>query len=169
MSANSTTYFKEKSQRAYVKHAVLDSYLKAWFPINIYAKKSPVYIDGFAGPGKYENGDDGSPLLVLKMLKDHNIKSAGTVHLFFIEKDEKMFQDLKRNLDLANATIQSKNKSMSSMKMSSDEIIVFFFAVIINIYYIHGDFNDEMMRILVIAVNNPILVFADPFGFSEYL
>lgn len=108
-------FIEGKRQRGHVKHAILDNYLKAWFPINLNTKKSPVYVDGFAGPGKHDNGDDGSPLLILKMLKNHNVKGTGTVDLVFIEKDKKLFEKLERNLQLAHSKIQSANQSKQSM------------------------------------------------------
>lgn len=48
------------------KHVILRKYLQAWFPImHSLKQKRLVYIDGFAGPGKYEGGEDGSPLVAL--------------------------------------------------------------------------------------------------------
>jgi hypothetical protein len=30
-----------------------------------------IYIDGFAGPGRYKGGEDGSPIIALKALLEH--------------------------------------------------------------------------------------------------
>lgn len=53
------------------KHDILTYYLKAWFPILGYNWRRLLFVDGFAGPGEYEGGEDGSPILVLKMARDH--------------------------------------------------------------------------------------------------
>lgn len=56
-----------------VKHDILVRYLAAWFGI---FGSSPHHnavnvLDGFAGPGRYENGEPGSPVLALNTLLDH--------------------------------------------------------------------------------------------------
>jgi len=55
---------------------ILRRYLSAWFPIMAtYAQRSGgnrlVYVDGFAGPGKYKGGQDGSPVVALNTLLAH--------------------------------------------------------------------------------------------------
>ncbi len=53
------------------KHDILRGYLQAWFPIlSTYAERL-VFIDGFAGPGTYEGGEDGSPIVAIKALVQH--------------------------------------------------------------------------------------------------
>ena len=54
------------------KHLVLKSYLDAWFPIMGSWNGRILFIDGFAGPGEYEGGEEGSPLIALRSLKDHH-------------------------------------------------------------------------------------------------
>jgi three-Cys-motif partner protein len=53
------------------KHLVLKAYLDAWFPIMGRWNGRILFIDGFAGPGEYKNGERGSPLIALKSLMDH--------------------------------------------------------------------------------------------------
>lgn len=53
-----------------VKHALLRHYLDAWFPILGSRYPEVVFIDGFAGPGIYANGEPGSPILALRSLLD---------------------------------------------------------------------------------------------------
>jgi len=67
------------------KHAILRRYLDAWFPIltqqaSSLARKfknasnrEVLFIDGFAGPGEYANGEEGSPVIALKAALDHRI------------------------------------------------------------------------------------------------
>ena len=47
---------------------ILSEYLKAWFPIVGQSQRfdGVIYIDGFAGPGRYKQGEDGSPIIALK-------------------------------------------------------------------------------------------------------
>jgi hypothetical protein len=49
-----------------------------------------LFVDGFAGPGRYLDGEDGSPLIALKTLLDHphfqNRQERRGVVLILIEK-----------------------------------------------------------------------------------
>src|SRR5713226_7063464 len=53
------------------KHAILQHYLEAWFPILGRWNGRVLFIDGFAGPGIYANGEPGSPLIALMTLLEH--------------------------------------------------------------------------------------------------
>jgi len=60
-------------------------------------------VDGFAGPGEYEGGKDGSPIIALKVAKDHKLRDRlqrPDVELvfYFIEKDNARFQNLELKL-----------------------------------------------------------------------
>ena len=56
------------------KHDILRKYLQAWFPILSSWRRRVVYYDGFAGPGRYEGGEAGSPLIAIEVAKDHRAK-----------------------------------------------------------------------------------------------
>ena len=47
------------------KHLVLRSYLDGWFPVLGSWNKRLLFIDGFAGPGEYDQGEPGSPVIGL--------------------------------------------------------------------------------------------------------
>ena len=67
------------------KHKILRKYLDAWFPIlNTYNKRI-LYIDGFAGPGRYAGGEPGSPLIALDAARTHRAKLAAELVFLFIE------------------------------------------------------------------------------------
>lgn len=83
------------------KHNILTTYLKAWVPImsrylhNLGAKEqSLLFVDGFAGPGVYENDQDGSPILALKAILNHPVELPVPVRLVFIEKNSERHQSL---------------------------------------------------------------------------
>lgn len=44
-----------------------------------------LYIDGFAGPGRYSKGEDGSPIIALRSALDQPIEIAATVKFLFVE------------------------------------------------------------------------------------
>ena len=71
------------------KHTILRRYWEAWLPIMTKYNQRVLYIDGFAGPGSYAGGEDGSPLIALKSARDHHARPKSEVAFIFIEKDKK--------------------------------------------------------------------------------
>ncbi|MEV4251548.1 three-Cys-motif partner protein TcmP [Spirillospora sp. NPDC049652] len=87
------------------KHRLYKSYLDAWWPIFLQSgpwglRPRVTYVDAFAGPGKYLNGEDGSPVFALERLLAHTARqrmhlSRDRVCLIFVENDRARFQYLK--------------------------------------------------------------------------
>lgn len=80
----------EEHSRA--KHLILHSYLSAWLPIMSKWNSRLVLVDGFAGPGRYTTGEDGSPLVMLKAFLEHHHRrliTAELVYLFIEERDDR--------------------------------------------------------------------------------
>jgi len=88
MPIESTIWELEEHTKA--KHEILREYLKAWFPIISSQRRGMNYIDGFAGPGIYSKGEEGSPLIAMRTVLEHVMfrKIAETqIRFHFIEKD----------------------------------------------------------------------------------
>ncbi|MDP9863906.1 MULTISPECIES: three-Cys-motif partner protein TcmP [Streptosporangium] len=71
------------------KHQILRHYLDAWFPILAQARKSPItYVEAFAGPGIYEKGEPGSPVVATEaFLRQRRFFTPGRrVNLILIEE-----------------------------------------------------------------------------------
>jgi three-Cys-motif partner protein len=69
---NTTTWEMDPHTKA--KHEILENYLKAWFPILSRYNGRIVYLDGFAGPGIYSGGEEGSPLIALRTFCEHTLR-----------------------------------------------------------------------------------------------
>lgn len=69
------------------KHKILESYLKAWFPILSSWNGRINYIDGFAGPGKYSKGELGSPIIALNVAKNHSAKLRNEINFVFYRRE----------------------------------------------------------------------------------
>lgn len=74
------------------KHIILRKYLGAWFPIMGRYNKKLLYFDGYAGPGEYDDGEPGSPIIALTEalsylsgVKDMNLKSL-KLFLFLLKR-----------------------------------------------------------------------------------
>jgi len=93
------------------KHRVLRAYLDAWIPVmaqqglKVHARKSDaprlLLVDGFAGPGRYATGEQGSPLIMLDALLSHSgfDRFGEVVFTFlFVEQDRRRVARLRAEL-----------------------------------------------------------------------
>jgi three-Cys-motif partner protein len=96
MESDTTLWGLEPHTRG--KHLVLREYLNAWLPIMGMRQKRILFIDGFAGPGEYASGEEGSPLVALKALEEHSARDRITaeVGFIFIEKDPRRASYLRQ-------------------------------------------------------------------------
>lgn len=106
------------------KHEILRRYLGAWFPIMSKWNRRLIFFDGFAGPGIYQAGEIGSPLIALKVLIEHQLFpsfSRGTEYLFlFCESDKERFASLQRQLDSYQETLGSRWPGNVKIQPTSD-------------------------------------------------
>ena len=143
---NSTIWELEPHTEA--KHQVLRKYLNAWLPIMSSWNARIVYIDGFAGPGIYDKGEDGSPVIAIKAALEHIQPIHSKLVFYFIEYDQERFKILKnllKDYDLP-----------SNFKM---EII-------------NNKFDEHLTEVLdtvdsQFSRSAPTFAFIDPFGYSH--
>lgn len=84
------------------KHRILESYLGGWFPVMAKWESKVIYFDAFSGPGRYSGGEDGSPLIALKVLLDHQLFpswDATTFIFIFCDADSERTANLEEELD----------------------------------------------------------------------
>ena len=88
MPPRTTTWPLEQHTRG--KHMVLKNYMGAWLPILTSWNGRVLFIDAFAGPGEYSNGEPGSPVIALRALIDHRARNQirSEVNYLFIEQCE---------------------------------------------------------------------------------
>jgi three-Cys-motif partner protein len=77
------------------KHEILRRYLQAWAPI-LSQGKFPllVIVDGFAGPGRYSKGEEGSPIIAIKAVIEQQRPISAKVDFHFIELDKRRAEHL---------------------------------------------------------------------------
>jgi three-Cys-motif partner protein len=64
-----------------VKHLVYRHYLACWMAKILQKFRAATIVDAFAGPGVYEDGPDGSPILIAKAFLEHNAyRRFGNLH-----------------------------------------------------------------------------------------
>ncbi|MFC3284447.1 three-Cys-motif partner protein TcmP [Litchfieldella rifensis] len=83
------------------KHLVLKSYLNAWLPILSRWHGRLLIIDGFAGPGEYNNGHVGSPIIALDAALQHRHQAVRDQEIvfYFVESNKKRMEHLKALVD----------------------------------------------------------------------
>lgn len=135
------------------KIEILRSYIDAWFPILAISSPQPIlYVDGFSGPGKYLNHPTGSPIAALEALRDSiqtnspKIRTSG-VTCAFIESDKKRFEVL-------NNTLESWQHPKISLWQRKTEFVS-------GIAELKQQFPRHFKG------DDPLLVFADPFGGTD--
>jgi len=133
------------------KHEILENYLKAWFPILATTSGRIIYLDGFAGPGIYEGGEEGSPLIALRTAIEHILKPRfkAEIRFVFIERDLGRVSVLRTVLDEHFRELPSN----ISYEILDREFAPTLSSVLDNI---------ENMG----AKLAPTFAFLDPFGFS---
>lgn len=92
----------ERSPHTAIKHQLLHGYLGGWLAKLAWTGRV-LFIDGFAGPGRYRGGEEGSPLIALRLALEHRIfrdpKYASCERiLVFIENDPARFAHLQEEL-----------------------------------------------------------------------
>ena len=134
------------------KHKVLKEYMNVWLPIMTKGNRRVLFIDAFAGPGEYSNGEEGSPIIALKALIEHSHKSrmANQIYYLFIEKDA------DRCSHLSNALKRLKSDIPQNCTYR----------------VINATFDDTLTDVLnrIEAQNRslaPSFVMIDPFGVSD--
>jgi three-Cys-motif partner protein len=96
-------HFESYREQTRVKHDILVGYLPAYY--NILKRSNPnlVYVDAFAGPGRYtdtSSGEtfDGSPILALRLVAESSDFSK-QVSTIFIESDDALFGQLEARVE----------------------------------------------------------------------
>src|ERR1035437_7730074 len=103
MAVPKTTLW-EADPHTKIKHAILRAYLHGWLPIMARWNGRIVFIDGFAGPGRYVDGSPGSPIIALRALLEHRVFREPNVHrrfsFLFIEERADRAESLRQEIAL---------------------------------------------------------------------
>ena len=84
-----------------------------------------VYIDGCAGPGQHENGDEGSPVSVYRALMTHSLLSnfKPSVDLVFIEADVTHAKNLEKLLSELELKYRNERNRIGKSKQFAESSI----------------------------------------------
>ena len=99
MSKKNDDFFKEKKIWSTVKDNLLGYYLQPYFSKILLTGKPIIYIDCFAGKGKFEDGNPGSPIIALDIIKERlDVTTAKSPYVEANFIDLNYAEDLRTNL-----------------------------------------------------------------------
>ncbi len=132
-------FFKEKKAWSIIKDRILNYYLVPYIAKIVRTGKPLIVFDCFAGKGKFDKGENGSPLIIAEHIKSAFQKDASLsnkIKGIFIEK--KYYDDLKTNL----------------AGYPSTEVL-------------EGTFEDNLLKILSVDARSSIFLYVDPYGIKS--
>jgi three-Cys-motif partner protein len=88
MQAGLNNFHKTKKSAAVLKHAIINQYATPFASKtgSTSLNNRVAFIDGYAGPGRYENGAEGSGAMLLRKAKEL-AKLPRQVECYFVEED----------------------------------------------------------------------------------
>lgn len=129
------------------KHVILRKYLDRWLPIMADRQPELLLVDGFAGPGRYLGGEDGSPIIMLKAFLDHTARAAierRTLRYVFVESHRGRLDHLASEIERLEIPPN------------------------VRVTTILGNYSDVMPGLLGNVPDRvPTFAFLDPFGYAE--
>lgn len=143
MTKNNTDFFREKSNWANIKDNLLCGYLTPYIQKILTTNRSICYVDCFAGKGKFEDNQAGSPLMALQIRDEClsktkiKINKAKAINMTFI--DLNYASDLAINLAPYDNHYGKPN-------------------------IISGKFEDNIISILKSKKGQNVFLYIDPYG-----
>lgn len=136
--SSSRIFFETRQPAATKKHAIVRAYSPAFTAMTGKGNRPVTLLDGYAGEGAYDDGSEGSPLLLLNAAK--LLASCGQVTLELVEAKHSKVERLR-------ATLAERH--------DDDRI---------NVVIREGDLRNHLDDILAGAAGDSLLAFLDPFG-----
>ncbi len=142
------------------KHAILEKYLKGWFPILSRWNGRILYLDAYSGSGIYDSGDIGSPIIALNVASEHTLQgvlSNAEKWFYFVEKDKPTYETLRSVIEEKFGDLDSNFHP--SMLPKGFKVIP-----------INEDFNVDFKETLDTLDDKhltlaPTFAFVDPYGY----
>lgn len=137
---NVLDFFREKRPWSKYKDLILDYYLEPYLQKVKILRKPILVVDCFAGPGKFDDDQFGSPLIIAEKLQEL-YKSGYKVTALFIEADQELYVRLRKNTHNLNFPIETR----------------------------FGNFSEFVNEISNLARDHSVFVYLDPFKPSHLL
>ena len=131
------------------KLKILEKYLPAWFQILQKDNENLVYIDCYAGIGRYPDGTEGSPLRAVKIADEASQRWNTICWCIFNDNNPERLEELTENIS------EYENRPKLKIKMENIKAEHLVKEIIA---------NDNLLR--EIGNDAPMFFFIDPLGFN---
>lgn len=143
MTKRNEDFFAKKKSWSVVKDTLLGCYLEPYFAKILSTTRPLVYVDCFAGKGRFDDGNDGSPCIALNIFKQRLQKMRGrcqeqNVDAYFIELNH--VEELTTNLALYTETPN------------------------LNVVVKAGNYENQIQNILQGHFRSNVFLYLDPYG-----
>lgn len=136
MSKKNDDFFKEKKPWSEVKDQLLGCYFKPYVQKILHTYKPLVYVDCFAGKGKFEDGNPGSPLIALDIIKEC----------------------------LATTTMEATDISTTFIDLNYADDLTENLKEYPNVVIVDGKYEDHIKGILKDKRGSNVFLYIDPYG-----
>ncbi len=131
-------FFREKKPWSRYKDLILDYYLQPYLAKVAVLRRPILVLDCFAGPGRFDDGQPGSPLIISNRLQSVQGRGAQVLG-FYVEKDPALCQRLQDATKNSEVPVQVRQ----------------------------GDFRQHVPEITQLARNHTVFAYLDPIKPSE--
>jgi three-Cys-motif partner protein len=133
------------------KHRILERYLQAWYPILIGKSwcQTLTYAEGFAGPGVYEDGSPGSPVIAAEVfLRRKHLAVGKPLNMVLVEAHAGRLARLKQEMAVLVAKYGNEPGPLNAPR------------------YEEGECGDKLLGALAGcgAWRGPVFAFLDSYG-----
>lgn len=133
-------YWASQALPSVLKHKLLGQYIPRFGGMTgSRGRHQVVYLDGYAGEGRYESGDAGSAEIAMQVAAHHLEKNALLWNCFFVEQ---------------------KPDSVARL----DQVASHYRALGVDARVHHGDVDGVLSEVLRVAEGLPLFLFLDPCG-----
>lgn len=141
MSKNQDAFFEAKKNWSLVKDELLRSYLSSYFQKILYTQKPVLYIDGFSGKGRYEDGTDGSPRIAL-------VCRESAIHKSHVAQPR-----------ITCAFIEKQHGQVLGTNLSDFDSVGWSIR--------QGSYESEIEKIISVHLNHNVFLYVDPYGVKD--
>jgi three-Cys-motif partner protein len=136
-------FFEEQLPCSKIKTSIVTSYFNGWSKIMLKWSDTIGYVDLFAGPGKYEDGADSTPLIIIKSAIANKDLSSSLVTIFN-DKGKINIEKLKFEISSLPGIKSLKHEPLIDNAIVGDDIV------------------NKLKEIEMM----PSLIFIDPWGYK---
>lgn len=165
MSKDNSDFFKRKNDWSIIKDDLLTAYLIPYLGKILYSPRPLLYVDGFAGPGRFDDGEPGSPVIACEQMMGALTRPTKSPRLdaIFIEKNHnKALENELQKFPFAQVIPGKYENEILNVKKHGNGRNLFLYVDPYGIKYLDCSLFDDVSRLYDSA---EVLLNFNSFGF----